>query len=65
MPNEPAESDFKDKVQAVAYPCQEMGGVVWAYMGPPETMRPAARPGVDARCRRAACAISKTYQECN
>src|ERR1051325_11301344 len=31
MPNEPAESDFKHKVQAVAYPCQEMAGVVWAY----------------------------------
>ena len=34
MPNEPAESDFKTKVRAVAYPCQERGGIVWAYMGP-------------------------------
>src|SRR5215217_2285253 len=34
MPNEPAESDFKHKVKAVAYPTQERGGVVWAYMGP-------------------------------
>jgi phenylpropionate dioxygenase-like ring-hydroxylating dioxygenase large terminal subunit len=34
MPNEPAESDFKAKVKAVAYPCQERGGIVWAYMGP-------------------------------
>jgi phenylpropionate dioxygenase-like ring-hydroxylating dioxygenase large terminal subunit len=34
MPNEPAESDFKHKVKAVAYPCQERGGIVWAYMGP-------------------------------
>src|SRR3977135_102352 len=34
MPNEPAESDFKSKVKAVAYPCQERGGVVWTYMGP-------------------------------
>src|SRR5438128_676070 len=33
MPNEPAESDFKAKVKAVAYPCQERGGVVWTYMG--------------------------------
>jgi phenylpropionate dioxygenase-like ring-hydroxylating dioxygenase large terminal subunit len=33
MPNEPAESDFKHKVQAAAYPCQERGGVVWAYLG--------------------------------
>ena len=33
MPNEPAESDFKSKVRAVAYPCQERGRVVWTYMG--------------------------------
>jgi phthalate 4,5-dioxygenase oxygenase subunit len=34
MPNEPAESDFKSKVQAVAYPTAERGGLVWAYLGP-------------------------------
>ena len=34
MPNEPAESDFKQKVRAVAYPTAERGGIVWAYMGP-------------------------------
>jgi phenylpropionate dioxygenase-like ring-hydroxylating dioxygenase large terminal subunit len=34
MPNEPAESDFKSKVKATAYPCQERGGVIWAYLGP-------------------------------
>src|SRR5229473_7198970 len=33
MPNEPAESDFKSKVKAVAYPTQERGGIVWAYLG--------------------------------
>ncbi len=36
MPNEPAESDFKQKVRATAYPTLERGGLVWAYMGPPE-----------------------------
>src|SRR5690242_17267913 len=40
MPNEPAESDFRTKVRAVAYPCRERGGVVWAYMGPRETPPP-------------------------
>src|SRR5690349_18142625 len=40
MPNEPAESDFKSKVKAVAYPTQERGGVVWAYMGPRKTPPP-------------------------
>src|SRR5205814_10145431 len=34
MPNEPAESDFKSKVKATAYPTHERGGIVWAYMGP-------------------------------
>jgi phthalate 4,5-dioxygenase oxygenase subunit len=33
MPNEPAESDFKSKVKAVAYPTRERGGIVWVYMG--------------------------------
>jgi phthalate 4,5-dioxygenase len=30
MPNEPAESDFRTRVKAVAYPTLERGGVVWA-----------------------------------
>src|SRR2546421_11048778 len=34
MPNEPAESNFKQKVHQEAYPCREYGGMVWAYMGP-------------------------------
>jgi phthalate 4,5-dioxygenase len=34
MPNEPAESDFRTRVRAVAYPCQERGGIVWSYLGP-------------------------------
>src|SRR2546423_14867139 len=34
MPNEPAESDFRQKVRAVTYPARERGGIVWAYLGP-------------------------------
>ena len=38
MPNEPAESNFKNKVHLTAYPCCERNGVIWAHMGPnPET----------------------------
>lgn len=33
MPNEPAGSDFRDRVRAVAYPTCERGGVIWAYLG--------------------------------
>src|SRR3954468_7657109 len=40
MPNEPAESDFKSKVKAVAYPCVERNGLIWTYMGPRETLPP-------------------------
>ena len=34
MPNEPAESRFKEKVRMAAYPCAEHGGLIWAYLGP-------------------------------
>jgi phthalate 4,5-dioxygenase oxygenase subunit len=36
IPNEPEESNFKDKVRARAYPCQDVNGVIWVYMGPRE-----------------------------
>ena len=34
MPNEPAESNFKDKVHATAYAAADWGTIVWVYMGP-------------------------------
>ncbi|HTE86473.1 MAG TPA: Rieske 2Fe-2S domain-containing protein [Dehalococcoidia bacterium] len=40
MPNEPPESNFKDKVRATAYPCVERNGVIWTYMGPRSTPPP-------------------------
>ena len=40
MPNEPAESDFKTNVQAVAYPTRERTGIIWAYLGPRTTPPP-------------------------
>lgn len=40
MPSEPESSVFKDKVQIPAYPTVELGGVVWAYMGPSEKQPP-------------------------
>src|SRR5438067_6477726 len=33
MPSEPAESNFKSKIKATAYPAHERGGMVWVYMG--------------------------------
>jgi len=40
MPSEPAESNFKTKVHATAYPTLERGGIVWAYMGVREVPPP-------------------------
>jgi phthalate 4,5-dioxygenase oxygenase subunit len=37
MPNEPEESNFKEKIRARAYPCNDVNGVIWTYMGPRET----------------------------
>ena len=34
MPNEPPESNFKDKIHQRAYPCREHNGIIWTYMGP-------------------------------
>jgi 5,5'-dehydrodivanillate O-demethylase len=34
QPAEPADSTFKHRVQTPAYPVQEMGGLIWAYLGP-------------------------------
>ena len=40
MPSEPAESNFRNKVRAKAYPTHERGGIVWTYMGPREVPPP-------------------------
>lgn len=34
QPNEPARSCFKNKIQTVAYPVEELNGILFAYLGP-------------------------------
>jgi phenylpropionate dioxygenase-like ring-hydroxylating dioxygenase large terminal subunit len=46
MPSEPAESNFKNKVRATAYPTHEHGGVIWCYMGTREV--PPPLPQIEA-----------------
>src|SRR5215208_4993228 len=46
MPSEPAESNFKHKVHARAYPAHERNGIIWAYMGPREV--PPPLPDIEA-----------------
>src|ERR671939_154955 len=64
MPNEPAESDFKHKVRAVAYPTVEKAGVVWTYMGPREKQPPV--PDLEwMRAPAGQCWLSRTFENCN
>jgi phenylpropionate dioxygenase-like ring-hydroxylating dioxygenase large terminal subunit len=63
MPNEPAEANFREKIHATAYPCQERGGIIWTYMGagsPPSLpdLEPTMLPEGEA-------AIQKVFRECN
>jgi 5,5'-dehydrodivanillate O-demethylase len=34
QPNEPEGSTFKEKIKTPGYPVQELGGLLWAYLGP-------------------------------
>ena len=43
MMNEPPENDFKHKIHTKAYPTAELGGLIWAYLGPAEKMPPAPK----------------------
>jgi phenylpropionate dioxygenase-like ring-hydroxylating dioxygenase large terminal subunit len=40
MLNEPEELHFKDKIHITSYPTVELGGIVWAYLGPAEHTPP-------------------------
>src|SRR5256886_9498531 len=46
MPNEPEESNFKDRIFLTAYPCIERGGLVWTYMGEKRPLPPL--PDIEA-----------------
>ena len=64
MPNEPPESNFKDKIRHLAYPCVEKAGVIWTYMGPAD-QRP---PMLDLEWMRLPDGhhrVSKTYESCS
>jgi 5,5'-dehydrodivanillate O-demethylase len=34
QPGEPADSSFKERIRTTSYVAEEMGGLVWAYLGP-------------------------------
>jgi phthalate 4,5-dioxygenase oxygenase subunit len=64
MPSEPAESNFKNKVRARAYPTHERNGIIWAYMGPREV--PPPLPDIEANMLcEGAHQVSVLYRACN
>lgn len=64
LPSEPPESKFKDKVKIKSYPCEERGGVIWTYMGPPES-KPELPEQEWMLVSDSQRYISKKIQECN
>jgi phenylpropionate dioxygenase-like ring-hydroxylating dioxygenase large terminal subunit len=64
MPSEPAESNFKDKIRARAYPCRERNGIVWTYMGPRQ--EPPPLPDLEANMLPVGqWAVWTAMRECN
>jgi nitrite reductase/ring-hydroxylating ferredoxin subunit len=64
MPNEPAESNFKAKIRATAYPCVERNDVIWTYMGPRQT--PPPLPDIEPNMLpRSEYVVQKVLRECN
>lgn len=64
MMNEPPGSDFKDKIRTTAYPTYEVGGLVWAYMGPADK-KPAPPLFEWTQVPETHRQLSKNIQECN
>ncbi len=65
LPSEPADSDFKTKVRLEAYPTREWGGVIWAYMGPPDNMPPELPQMEWGLVQPSQRRVTKNFQECN
>jgi phthalate 4,5-dioxygenase len=64
MPNEPAESVFKDKVKQVSYRTHERNGLIWVYMG--RAAEPPPLPDLEWNLvPETHCHISKRMQQCN
>jgi phthalate 4,5-dioxygenase len=62
MPSEPR--PFADRIKITSYPLHESGGIVWAYMGPKETMTPFRDFGTEGLEPEKVFA-SKVFWDCN
>jgi nitrite reductase/ring-hydroxylating ferredoxin subunit len=64
LPSEGADGPMRKRMKLKSYPCLELGGVVWTYMGPPE-QKPEA-PGIEwAHVPPERRYVSKRLQESN
>ncbi|HKX38078.1 MAG TPA: Rieske 2Fe-2S domain-containing protein [Burkholderiales bacterium] len=64
LPSEGADGPMRKRIRLKSYPCLELGGVVWTYMGPPE-LKPEP-PAIEwAHVAPARRFVSKRLQECN
>jgi phenylpropionate dioxygenase-like ring-hydroxylating dioxygenase large terminal subunit len=64
MMNEPGELAFRAKIRTPSYPTAEVGGVIWAYLGPSEH-RPALPQFAWTRQPATHRQVSKVIEECN
>ena len=64
MMNESEENDFKHKVRLTAYPTCELGGIIWAYLGPAERL-PALPQFAWTAAPATHLHVTKVIQECN
>ncbi|MDP3250492.1 MAG: Rieske 2Fe-2S domain-containing protein [Hydrogenophaga sp.] len=64
MASEPSASGMAQKVKHKAYSTHEWAGLVWAYMGPPET-QPEFKPPAWAPTEDARVSIAKAVLPCN
>ncbi|HZT07310.1 MAG TPA: Rieske 2Fe-2S domain-containing protein [Chloroflexota bacterium] len=63
QPGEPAGSTFHERVRQPAYPCQEVGGLILAYLGPGE---PPLVPNYEfLTAPQEQCYPTKLFQECS
>ena len=64
LPSEGENGPMRSRMKLKSYPCIELGGVVWAYLGPP-ALKPEP-PGIEwAQVPPERRYVSKRLQECN
>ena len=64
MMNEPDDYQFKHKIRATAYPTCELGGVIWAYLGP-DDKKPPLPEFAWTQVPQSHRHVTKVIQECN